>query len=153
MSGTAGYIARETLVSAAINAVLSTGFFIAVFGGVDPIPVWGRGNFAFDFIPQSCAVALMAALVPGLLGRAQLAKQNAPHVPAIGAVVRTAIAAGLTGLVAGAGLAALGLLASGAETVPHGPAFAGKIIYGAALGALVTRLVLRRMFDRSSIDG
>ena len=36
------YIARETLVSALINGAISVGFFVLVFGGLDPIPLRGE---------------------------------------------------------------------------------------------------------------
>lgn len=61
------YIRRETGVSIVINSVLSLLFFFLVFGMDDPIPVWGMGQWVFDFLPQSFMIALMSTLVPGYL--------------------------------------------------------------------------------------
>ena len=55
------YLLREAVVSAVINALISVAFFVGFFRGIDPIPVWGMNNYAFDFIPQSFAVSLMSA--------------------------------------------------------------------------------------------
>jgi hypothetical protein len=146
---TSRYLARETLVSAAINAAISVGFFLLVFQRVDPVPVWGMGNYAFDFVPQSFAIGLMATLVPGLLCRKAIvegriagssASPVAPRVMAARAV-RNAILA----VLAGAGVCALLLWTAGAGALAHTPAFVLKVLYGAALGGLVTRITLRRM--------
>ena len=62
-----GTLVRETAISMAINGVLSAVFYFAFFHGLAKVPVWGVGNYAFDFVPQSFMVALMGTLVPGLL--------------------------------------------------------------------------------------
>jgi hypothetical protein len=145
----ARYVARETLVSAGINAFISVGFFLLVFRGVDPVPVWGVANFAFDFVPQSFAIGLMATLVPGLMCRTaiadgRLASSFTSPVTA-GGVVARALRNAILAVLAGAGLCALLLWATGADTLAHTPAFALKVFYGALLGALVTRITLRSM--------
>jgi hypothetical protein len=143
------YLARETLVSAAINAAISVGFFLLIFGGVDPVPVWGAGNYAFDFVPQSFAVGLMATLVPGLLCRKAIAEARIAGVSArpagAGSVVARAVFNAVLSVLAGAGLWALVLWATGVDALAHTPAFALKVLYGAALGAAVTQFALRRM--------
>ena len=50
------YIAREILLSALINGAISVAFFVGVFGGAVPVPLWGLGNYAFDLVPQSFAI-------------------------------------------------------------------------------------------------
>ena len=134
------YLLREALVSAAINALISVGFFVAFFRGVDPIPVWGTGGYALDFAPQSFAVALMSALVPGFLARRALAARTfgTCPVPSPARVVLRALAWAVAGLAVGGGATALSLWLSGLETIPATPAFVLKIAYGAALGAIVT---------------
>lgn len=145
---TARYLARETLVSAAINAAISVGFFLLVFRGRDPIPVWGMGSYAFDFVPQSLAIGLMAVLVPGLMCRKAMidgrvtGSSSAPPMPQV--VVRALLNA-ILAVILGAGACALVLWATGADALPNASAFVLKILYGAALGAVVTRIALRRM--------
>jgi hypothetical protein len=143
------YIARETAVSAAINAAISVGFFMLVFRGIDPVTVWGVGNYAFDFIPQSFAIGFMATLVPGLLCRRAIAAnrfaETSSAVPSPASVGARAALNGIAALVVGAGLCALVLWIMGIDEIDRGTAFVAKVLYGAALGALVTRLTLRRM--------
>jgi hypothetical protein len=142
------YVARETLVSAGVNAAISVAFFLGVFGGIDPVPLWGVGNYAFDFVPQSFAIGFMATLVPGLLARKALARgriAGSGTVPGAGAIVARALVNGLLAVAVGAGLCALVLWASGAESIGHAAAFLAKVIYGALLGALVTWRVLLRL--------
>lgn len=144
------HIARETAVSTGINAAISVGFFVLVFGEVDSVPVWGMGNYAFDFLPQSFAIGLMATLVPGLLCRRAIAAGrfggNATPTPA--SVIVKAVLNALAALVLGAGLCALALWAAGVEEIDQVTAFVPKVLYGAVLGAIVTRLTLGRMLTR-----
>lgn len=146
----ARYIRRETLVSAAINGAISVGFFLLVFAGVDPVPVWGVGNYASDFVPQSFMVGFMATLVPGLMCLRVIAAGRFPGIGAASttgrSIVASAIFSGLAALAVGAGTWALLLWATGAEDIGNAAAFALKVAYGVALGALVTRLTLRRIF-------
>ena len=143
------YIAREMLVSAVINAVISVGFFLVVFGGIDPVPVWGAGNYAFDFVPQSFAIGLMATLVPGLLCRRALAQDRIAGVGAAqadrGSILIRAVVSAILGVVVGAGLCAIVLWTTGVDALSHTAAFVLKVVYGAALGSLVTRLAVQRM--------
>ena len=145
------YLARETLVSAAINAVISVGFFLLAFDALQRITVWGLGNFAFDFLPQSFAIGLMATLVPGLLARRALAKGKLGGLhaaaPTAGPVVRRSLINAVLALVVGGGLWTALLWASGAQEIGWVPAFATKVLYGGALGGLVTALSLHRMLS------
>lgn len=142
------YIARETIVSATINGAIGALFFLAVFGTAGRVAVGHWGRYAFDFLPQSAAVALMACLVPGLIARrAQLAGrlgiQGSTPV-AVRWLLRAAFVSMLSALTLGTAVACL-WLASDVATLDWRPALAIKIIYGAALGAWVTWRVLRRM--------
>lgn len=143
------YLARETLVSALINGVISVGFFLLVFGGVDPVPAWGMGNYAFDFVPQSFAIGLMATLVPGLLCRKAITRGRIEGLVQTSAGSREIVASAtfnaFLAVVFGAGLCALILLTLRVHTLPHNLAFVLKVLYGAVQGSLVTRFVLRRM--------
>lgn len=143
------HIAREAALSAAINGAISIGFFLAVFGGLSQVAVWGLGNYAFDFLPQSFAIGFMAALVPGLMCRkAFAAGRLAPvsaAVPAPGGIIILALTSGMAAVILGAGLWVPILWAAGVDTIGSTAAFALKVLYGAALGALVTAVILRRM--------
>lgn len=70
------YIRRETLVNVAINCFFAALFFFVVFGGQDRVPVWGLGNWVFDFIPQSFMIALLGTIIPGALAAKRLGWGN-----------------------------------------------------------------------------
>jgi len=141
------YILRETLVSAAINGVISALFFFAVFGTGAPVPVSEQG-FAADFLPQSGAVTLMACVVPGMIAR-RAQKTGRPGTGNSNPVtarrlVRAAVTSILIGLALGA-VIALALLASDLAAQSWLTALVIKIFYGAALGAWTTWRVLHRL--------
>lgn len=142
------YIVRETIVSAAINGVIGALFFFGVFGTGVHVTVGGWGGYAFDFLPQSGAVALMACLVPGMIAR-RAQRAGRVGVRSEGPVtvqwlLRAALVAVLSGVTLGIAVALI-WLASGVVTLGWPTALVIKIVYGAALGASVTRHVLRRM--------
>lgn len=135
------YIARETAISAVINAAISMGFFLAVFGLGDSSAIWGLGNYAFDFLPQSFAVAFFASVVPSLLARKAVLSGtfgSASDVPGLKTLLARSIILGMSIMVVGAGLCTGVLWLTGAETISLVPALSLKTAYGAALGALVT---------------
>jgi hypothetical protein len=133
-------IAREACVSFAINAVLSLAFFLGVFGLAVRSLTWGKPDaLAFDFVPQSIAVALMSALVPALVMRRRLGL-----AVAVRAILIRAVAFAIAGAALG-GLLAWAAQAGGWPPIAKSAALAGKMIYGGLLGALITTLTLRRM--------
>ncbi|WP_321396787.1 hypothetical protein [Emcibacter sp.] len=145
----AKYIRREIIASAIINSLFSAGFFLGIFGGHDQVTVWGVGNYAFDFLPQSFAIGLMASLVPGLLthkavGAGKISDFSGTR-PTVSLIVQHAIRYAVIASLLGSGLCALMLWISGLELIAYHAAFMLKILYGVLLGALVTRLVLGRM--------
>jgi len=89
----------------------------------------------------------MAALVPGFMCRKAIAggRFGAAAVPALGAVFISALVSGVAALILGAALWMLVLWTAGAETIGGTAALVLKLLYGAALGALVTAINLRRM--------
>jgi hypothetical protein len=126
---------REAAIGFAINAVLSLAFFLGIFGLAPHALGWGQ--LAPDFVPQSIAVTLMSALVPALIARAKLGGGMPP-------VLLRAGACAIGGAVLGVAL----MLATTAAALPPiawGTALTLKMLYGGALGTLVTMLVLRRM--------
>lgn len=141
------YIVRETIVSAAINGVISALSFLAIFGTAWRIAA-GEWGYAIDFLPQSAAVALMACMVPGMIARraqrtGRLAGDNGRPVT-VQWLLRTAFVSVLYALLLGAVIASFWMF-SIVATLDWPVALLMKIIYGAVLGAWVTRHVLRRM--------
>lgn len=142
------YVRRETAVSIVINSALSALFFWLVFGGVDPVPVWGMGNWVFDFAPQSFMIALMSTLVPGALtAKAIRAGKIAPagspsRLP--GGLVKRALLLALLSAAGGTLLVALCATASGVASISAMTGLVLKVGYGALLAIVVTPPGLRR---------
>jgi len=142
-------ITREARLSCLINTALSGVFFVAVFGVTQrPIAMAAPDRFALDFAAQAAAIALMATLVPGLVVRAALARQEGlsgqPAVT-VSAVLRIAVLAVVAGLASAAVLAMIALFGPWAS-IGWIAALALKLAYGAGLGFAVTSLALRRLF-------
>ncbi len=139
-----GFVARQALTSAGINAGFSLAFFLLVFGLPGrALTVGTPDGLALDFVPQSGAVALMSALVPVLVTRAEAARLRGNTPRAVRAIVLAALAWALAGLAFG-GVLAFASGALGPLALSGWPAFAMKLIYGGALGATVTALALKR---------
>ena len=146
------YIRKETLVSMVINGVLSAVFFLLVFGVAMSVPAWGVGNWVFDFLPQSFMITLMSTLVPGALTAKRLRSgeiqpgthaSRLPRSLVLRALLLAVLAAAIgTGLVAG--VAAL----TGINELALIPALGLKVLYGIALGAVVTPIGLRAALSR-----
>jgi len=138
-------IGREAAISFCINGTLSLLFFIALFGLAPRLLNWGNPDgLAWDFVPQSIAVALMSALVPVLVARAKLMGMGRTGLPPKMKILAQALA------FAGAGGALGVLLAIASERAGLPPmgwasALALKLVYGGSLGAFITNLALRRM--------
>ena len=140
------YIRRESMLSIAINAVLSLAFFIAAFGldPAVPVPVAGAGGYALDILPQSFMIALMSTLVPGALTAMRIRKRRIAGVPETGkALLLRALVTALAALAVGAGIALALHVVAGDVRLSWIPALIAKIVYGAALAAAVTPVGLR----------
>lgn len=147
MTSADGYIRQETMVSIAINTVLSLAFFLLVFGRHGPVIVWGAGNYVFDFAAQGFMIALMATLAPGTIAARAL---RAGKVAPVAAPLRLPANLVLRAVLLGAIGAAIGVLGSSAilslAQLTHlswWPALITKLIFGAALAAAVTPIGLR----------
>ena len=127
-------VRREAAISFVINAALSLAFFAATFGLAPRSLSWGAADgLAFDFIPQSAAVALMSALVPSLLARR--------HIP--GLLLRPVLTRALLLATGGALLGVLlAFFAEANAPIASSAALILKLAYGGTLGALVTILAL-----------
>jgi hypothetical protein len=146
------YLAREVAVSGVINGAFSLGFFAALFGRLDPVPVWGAGQFVVDFMPQGVAIGLMATLVPGLLA---LRAGNSERVDAVllagvdkVAVARRALLHAMLAALFGTGIFAATFELTGLEAIPQITAVILKVVFGVVLGAIVTRLTVGWMLPQ-----
>lgn len=144
----AGLLAREAAISAVINAAISAGFFFAMFGLAAPVPVWGVGNFAFDFLPQSLAVTFFASFVPSLLAGKAIASDSMPTLPVLFA---QSLARGLAALAIGGAIWAALLWGIGVEQIAATSALVLKVLYGLLLGAAVTYRTLQRLSESGRI--
>jgi len=147
MTDPRAYIRRETAISILISMAISAGFFLMLFGVVDPVPVRGLRGYAVDFLPQTFMVGLMGALVPGVLTRKRITNSTIAVIatPSFwpGAVLpRSVLMALLSALVMGGGAMAI-LAALGAATVPWTPALAIKVAVGGLVAAIVTPAAIR----------
>jgi hypothetical protein len=149
------YLARETLIGAIVNALISAAFACAVFKG-DPARVWGSPSLALDFLPQSFAVAAFSVLVPTLLTRKRMRagavvplESPAVRLPRSVLVRALLIGAAATVLLGGSAIGLTTALVRG--PVPFAAVLCLKIGHGAAVGALVTWVALRQaLADRPS---
>ena len=144
---TAAYIRREILGSAVINGAFSALAFTLVFGGLEQVPLWGVGNWVFDFLLQGFMVALMATLVPGFLAKRKikagtLAADGPPSRLPAALFPRALVLAAISAVAGTSGIALLAFL-SGANDLGASAALLIKIAFGAGLGAIVTPLGLR----------
>lgn len=136
--------AREALVAFAINMAFSAAFFLGVFGTEKAQIGWcAPDGLAFDFLPQSIAVALMSATVPVFVLRTRRG-QAGLAVPAIGRIVSSALA--LAACAGGVGYGAFLLAVQTCGAVGWTTALALKLAYGGCLGAGVATLAVGRAF-------
>lgn len=141
------HVVRETIVSILVNAALSGVVYFAFFHDSARIPIWGIGNFLFDFAPQSLMIGLMGSLVPGLLAAKSRRRDGLGTVPVIGIVWR-AVGFALTAMVLGTSAAAAMLYLLGLASIAFAAGLAVKTGYGALLAASVTPVFLRTQIAR-----
>lgn len=137
------YVAVETLISVVINTAISIGFGWLAFGGASSVAT--RATI-LDAVPQSFMITLMSVIVPGLLTSRRIAAGRI--APRVGMPVRwplavRAIAAAVVAALAGPALNAVVLTRWFPNTIGFESLLAIKAVYGAALAAIVTPLMLR----------
>ena len=134
-------VARETMISIAINMAISAAMFVALFGLGGPAVVPGFGGYAMDFLPQSFMVALMGSLVPALLTAARAKTRSRLSFlwlrGGTAIIVRSALVAVTAALFAGGGAIAI-LLISGIVAVGPGIGILVKVAFGGLVALGVT---------------
>jgi len=135
----AAALARETGISVVINCTLIAAFYFLLFHGMEAVPIWGVGNYAFDFVPQTFMIALMGTMVPGLIAT----RASGPSGPSRPKIVRRALRFAFIAIILGSSVtsASLWLLDMKAVAFDHG--LIAKLVYGGTLAAIVTPLFLR----------
>lgn len=137
------YVAVETLISVVINTAISIGFAWWVFGGASSVATRAA---ILDAVPQSFMITLMSVIVPGSLTSRRIAAGRI--APLVGKPIRwplavRAIAAAVVAALAGLALNTAVLTWFFPNTIGFDNLLAIKAVYGAALAAIVTPLMLR----------
>jgi hypothetical protein len=133
---------RETLLSAVVNAAISIGFFLLVFGWA---PVATR-SLAIDFLPQTFGTAFLGGLVPSFILLSKIRRGTvaaAGRVPTRAAQTLRVLGCALVATPVLGGLAALVMLAVGPSLLSPATALIVKALYGALVGIVTTPPVLR----------
>ncbi len=141
------YIPRETAISMGINTGLSMAFYAAVFGRIDPVPVWGLGKWVFDFVPQGFMIGLMSTLVPGAITARRLSRGEVARLAGRSLLPRAlgwraVVIALASAAVSAAAMAAIAF-ACGLQALPMIAAATIKVGWGALLALVVTPIGLR----------
>ncbi len=147
------YIAVESRIGVALNAIVGGGFVFLMFGGLTKIGLWGMQGLAFDLLPTTFMISLMMTIGLTLLTRARVRK---------GAIGPLAYKRRLPGNVILRGLMlaivmtlvlapiSVGLLALIWPTTGDWPfliVLAFKIAYSVLIGVLLTPVILRAAFN------
>lgn len=149
------YLVKESAISALINAVFSIVFVFIIFYPTTQIAVFGAQGLIVDAIPQSLAITFMATLIPTLVTRSRkrngviaASDERRTWLPK-NAVIRALTLAILIALLAVVVHFVLFSLIA-LDTVNFTYAAVAKVIYGALLGALVTRYTVSLLFSPQS---
>jgi hypothetical protein len=150
------YIRTETIFSTIGSTVVNILFFFLVFGTKGPIEVWGAGQYAFDFVPQSFMTALLCTWLPGVITRKRLASGAVNHLlgprPRPASLILRGLLYGVVALGLGAGAVAAGLYLLGLHEVNWLGGFVFKLAFGAIVAAIVTPLGLRALLREASAN-
>lgn len=144
----ARYLRKEMLIAIVINSIFSAVFCWLVFGRSESIELWGLNGLAFDFIPQTFIITLMTTIAATLLTRMRVRRGEIAAAPGGSSrlpanVLLRAIMLGVIATVVfgGIGTALLAVTWSGAPS--FGWVFTLKILYGALVAAVMSRIALR----------
>jgi hypothetical protein len=137
------YVLIETLISVAINTVISIGFVWLAFGGSSSVAVRA---LILDAVPQSFMITLMSVLVPGMLTARRLKSGRIAAIPSSSMpwpLGLRALFAAIIAVALGVAVHLVGLSWWSPAAVSFPAVLAIKVAYGAALVAIVTPLMLR----------
>ncbi len=140
----------QLAIAAVLNAVISALFVWLMFGGVERIPLWGMNGLAFDLVPTTFMITLATTIALTIATRAKFgsggARRGVPANPVLRALV---FAPAATGLIVPPMVLVLALLWQ--EPWSYGQVMVFKVIYGVALGFLITPLIVRAAFPARAV--
>ena len=157
MSSRRQYVAKETLISVAINAALSVGFGFRVFHGEARVMATGRHGIVADMAPQTFMVTLMSCLVPGLLTHSRSAAGNLEWHQQTTKTIISQVWLRALGM---ALFAACLVVAVSWAVLPHllaggvvfGELVIDKAVFGMILAALITPWAITRVLGQDTLD-
>lgn len=150
------YLVVETAISIGVNAAVSAAFAWGLFRGVTRVPLRGAQGIGADLVPTVFMITLMLTLALTLVTRRRMRAgvlaglhegisalpRPLAMLPANVLLRALVLALSLTAVLVPASVALLA--AAGTESLAFDLFVGFKILYGAALGALVTPLILLR---------
>lgn len=150
------YILKETVISIMINVLIGAAFFLGVFHGQSPVPLWSSGGVVLDTLPQGFMVGLMSVLPPGIITRSRIrgGKLVAHSGPSGAAAISLrsifimAVLAAIAGMICLTAIVALLSTLSGAAAIPFGLGLLLKPLAGGIEAAVITPLAIGTMLNR-----
>lgn len=135
----------QLAISAVLNAAISALFVWLMFGGVDFVPLWGMEGLAFDLVPTTFMITLATTIALTIATRAKFggegARRGLPRNPVLRALVFAPLA---TILIVPPCVLALQL--AWTEPWSYQRVMVFKVIYGVALGFVITPIIVRAAF-------
>lgn len=141
------YIRIETGIAIVLNAIVGALFVWILFGGKTQIGLWGDAGLAFDLLPTVFMITLMSTVALTILTRKRLRggavpplTDRGPRLPRFVLLRALLLAAVATIAIVPLSVLALSLV----WTAPwsFGAVLIFKIIYSAALGLIVTPVIV-----------
>jgi len=142
------FIRQQSLVAVVANGVISALFVWLFFGGLARVDLWGERGLAFDLVPTVFMITLMTTIGltfftrsrvrSGALAQVETTPVRLPRFPPLRGLL---LALGFTLVIVPVAVALLALVWGAPWSLPAVYAF--KILFGAALGFIVTPVILR----------
>jgi hypothetical protein len=132
----------QLAISAVLNAAISALFVWIMFGGSDAISLWGMEGLAFDLVPTTFMITFATTIALTLATRGKFGgpepRRRLPRNPVLRALLFAPVA---TIALVPPTVLVLALTWTGPWSYDAVMAF--KVIYGVALGFIVTPIVVR----------
>lgn len=146
------YVTVETVIGCVINGVISAVFAWAFFPAGDVIELWGDTGMALDLVPTVFMLTLMTAIVCTIMTRKRVRNggvaplpQPRREYPVVGLLPANVVLRGLAMAIVGAilliPLSVASLDSLGVTAMPFVPFLIFKVVYGAALSALISPII------------
>jgi hypothetical protein len=140
------FLWTQQAVSVVLNGIISALFVWLVFGGMERIGLWGAAGLAADLVPTTFMITLMMGIGLTLMTRGAVRKGQVPPLSSKSVLPRNVLLrAPLLAIAATATLVPLSVLMLWllwSRDWTYGEVMTFKIVYGVALGAIVTPIVI-----------